>query len=182
MLKIFFIGLLYLLSACSTPARPFIELQPQFKTTPDSRTAGKSIRLMVIDARQPANPAKANIDPAQNVRLIFHDQLAQGFISKGFDLSNSSPSANQLSFKLLSLDYRSLSGYFSSNIQTFVSAQVTVQNTKGSFTKTYNASVYNDNYLSPITQTASEHANIAVNKLLDNILNDPRLLQFLTTN
>jgi uncharacterized lipoprotein YajG len=68
----------------------------------------------------------------------------------------------------------------SSNTETFVSAEVTATKSNGAtYTKTYNASAYNDSYMSLSAQTPSAQVNQAFDKLLNNILNDSPLIQFL---
>ena len=183
-LGIVFIALIIApLDACSTPARPVIELSPSIQIQPSSIGGGKFLALQVTDARE-NTPGKANIDSQQDVAQIFTAQIKKALTAKNFVINNkadisANDSSTLLNIQILAIDYRSLSGYVSTNSQTFISAQVSASSPHGKTAKIYNASEYNDNYITAIKQTPSEQMNAAVNKLLNNILNDHLLIQFL---
>jgi uncharacterized lipoprotein YajG len=166
------------LVACASPTAPVISLRPQ--VTPDTINVGKgkAVALQVVDARAQGNFGAAKIDSAQNVTQIFTNEVSKGLKNHGFQLNVAADT--QVTVKLLAIDYRVLTGLTSENTETFVSAEVNAKTAKGgTYRKTYNASAYNDNYLSMTKEDASTEVNTAVNKLLNNMVNDPVLMQFL---
>lgn len=181
-MRILGIGFCLLLSACSTPmVRPPVELYPATKVVSSSVGNQQPVFVTVADARNQNSYSNANINSSQSITKIMTQEISQGLQKQGFNPVNvSSGKQNELDIKLVTLDYRALSGYVSSNTQTFVSAEVTAKNAAGStFTKTYNATAYNDSYVNVSSQTPSSQVNQAFDKLLNNILNDSSLIQFL---
>lgn len=169
------------LFACASQPVPVIELQPQTDIKSSKIGKGKTVVLQVIDARPKDSFSNAKIDPQQNVTQIFNNEITKGLSAYGFSpvaVSNAK-AQNQMTVQILAIDYRTLSGMVSTNTETFVSAQVMAKTPTGIYNKTYNASAYSDNYLSHAKQTPDEQVNTAVNKLLNNILNDKALMGFL---
>lgn len=173
---------LLLLSACSTPTvRPPVSLYPSTHVAASSIGNQQPVFVTVSDARNLQSYSTANISGSESVSQIMADQITKGLKTQGFMPVNAATNQqDQLSVKILTMDYRALSGYMSSNTETFVSAEVTATKASGAtFTKTYNASAYNDSYMSISAQTPSAQVNQAFDKLLNNILNDSSLIQFL---
>lgn len=169
----------FALTACTAPATPTISLNPSVTVNSVNIGQGKEVALQVVDGRPTQSYGAAKFDPNQNIQEIFTREINRGLNKDGFVVS---PSSNtQLTVKLLAIDYRQLTGIASMNTETFVSAEVTAKTTGGTYHKTYNASAYNDNYLSASKQDPSAQVNLAVSKLLNNILNDGMLMQFLAS-
>jgi len=176
-----------LLSACSTPtARPPVALYPITDVASSSVGNQQAVTVSVVDARNLNSYSTANVSNSQNISTIMATQISDGLKKQGFNATTTSLSTDssskpkQINIKLLTMDYRALSGYVSSNTETFVSAEVSATNAAGStYTKTYNANAYNDSYVNVSAQTPSAQVNQAFDKLLNNILNDSSLIQFL---
>jgi len=170
---------LFALTACTAPATPTISLNPSVTVNSVNIGQGKPVALQVIDGRPTQGYGAAKFDPNQNIQEIFTREINKGLSRDGFVVDPSSPA--QLTVKLLAIDYRQLTGIASMNTETFVSADVIAKTPAGTYHKTYNASAYNDNYLRAAKQDPSTQVNLAVSKLLNNILNDGMLMQFLAS-
>jgi uncharacterized lipoprotein YajG len=171
-----------LVSACSTPTvRPPVALFPITNVASSSVGNQKPVIVNVVDARNQSSYSTANISASQNVSTLMAEQINLGLKKQGFNTQqNNQDKPAQLNIKLITMDYRALSGYMSSNTETFVSAEVSATNSSGStMTKTYNATAYNDSYVNLSAQTPSAQVTQAFDKLLNNILNDASLTQFL---
>lgn len=172
------------LFACSAPVRPVITLHQL-----DNKLVEKnqpihyaSVSVQVTDNRD-HNDAEAVINPQQSVTGFFQLAIQNGLKKRGFIvLSNTTvpeKTDNQIDLAILKINYQALSGYVSSNMVTFVTVKLTAKNHSGVYTNVYNASSYGDYYLTSIQQTPSEQTSQAVNKLLNNIINDAKLIDFL---
>lgn len=167
-----------LLTACVSTSPPVINLQPQIDTQSSNIGNGKPVVLQVIDARPANSFSSANIEPSQNVAQIFKNQLSQGLQNAGFTLVpiQSDKPLNHMTVNILSIDYRTMKGIASSNNEVFVSAKVTALTASGLYSKTYNASNYSDSYMDAMTVDPSDAVNSAVNKLLNTILSDQKMM------
>ena len=182
-------GVFLLLTACTAPvARPLIELYPDtsFNALPHAHHS-IPVLITVQDSRNANNYSNANIDPSQNVGQLLKLAIQSGLQKQGFNIIQNNQDEgindNKLNINLTKLDYKSLSGYWSSNTETLISADVTVKNSAGvMYKKTYNASAYNDDYLTLSSPSPSKQVNEAFNKLMDHILHDTALLQFMTVS
>lgn len=176
------IASLLFLSACTSPViRPPIELHPITKVSASTVGHSQPVLVSVTDTRNQDSYSTANIAAPQNISQIMSDEISSGLKKQGFNpVTTATNQQSQIEIKLITLDYRALSGYVSTNSQSNISAEVTATNISGQvYKKTYNASVTNDSYARISFQTPSAQVNQALDKLLNNILNDSSLIQFL---
>lgn len=169
-----------LLGGCAQTTN-IVSLQPSPSIQSSNIGSGKTVTVSVLDERSQsldAQYAAAKIDPSQNVSQIFTDQINQGLAAKGFN-TTATMAANQLTAKIVSINYSAASSYLGQNSQTVVALQVIATNKNGTYSKTYRASSYSDAYLTATRSDAYEQVNNALNKVLTNLLSDQGLLQFL---
>ncbi len=174
-----------LLSACSTPtAKPLVQLYPSSDVQSSTIGNQQLVYVSATDARDLSSYSTANINPSQNVSQILTREVSKGLKQQGFKpVTASAGQEEQLQIKLVSLDYRALSGMTSNHTETAVKAEVTATKPSGTtYKKTYTASATNESVLGFSSQTPSSQVNQAVDKLLNNILNDSSLTQFLVKN
>jgi len=165
-------------SAYAASSQPVVELNPQPTLNATAIGNHKAVDVQVIDARA-TGYGSANIDPQQNVQQIFSDQVNKALTAYGFNPVKTDQAPNQLIVRIESINYSVAKGYFGSNTETTVSASIQAKNDKGTYSNTYLATAYGDNYLRPGKQTPSEQVNTAVNQVLTNMLNDQSMMQFL---
>ncbi len=175
------IVLSFALTACVSSSPPLINLQPQINVSSSNIGSGKPVVVQVIDGRPENSFSSAHIEPSQNVAQIFKNQLSQGLQNAGFTLVpiQTDKPINHLTLKILSIDYRTMKGIGTVNNEIFVSAQVKSLTPSGLYTRTFNASNYNDSYMDAMTVDPSDAVNNAVNQLLNTILSDQKLMQSL---
>ncbi|MDX2164228.1 MAG: YajG family lipoprotein [Gammaproteobacteria bacterium] len=179
------VALSLLLSACSTPtAKPLVQLYPNANVESSSIGNQQLVYVSATDARDLSSYSTANINPAQNVPKILTREISQGLKNQGFKtVTTPAGKEDQISIKLVTLDYRALSGMASNQTETSAKAEVTATKPSGTvYKKVYTASATNQSVLGISSQTPSSQVNQALDKLLNNILNDSSLTQFLVKN
>lgn len=172
-----------LLSACSTPTpKPLVELYPTTDVQSSNIGQQQVVYVSATDARNLSSYSTANITPSQNVAEVLTHEISHGLQKQGFKttLTSETNQADQLSITLTTLDYRALAGMASHHTETLVKADVkAIKSSGATYKKTYTADVNNQSVLGFSSQTPSSQVNQALDKLLNNILNDSSLMQFL---
>jgi uncharacterized lipoprotein YajG len=173
------ISLSLLLTACMSSSPPMINLQPQIDVPSSQIGQGKPVVLQVTDGRPANDFSSAKIESGQEVTQIIKAQMSQGLQSKGFTLIpiQSDKPLNHINITILAIDYRTMNGIASSNNEVFAQAQIKVLTSAGLYTKTYNTSNYSDSYLDAMTSDPSDIVNQTVAQLMNNILNDQKMLE-----
>jgi uncharacterized lipoprotein YajG len=171
------------LAACATPQlQSQIVLKPQVEVESMPLGQGKTVAVTVLDKRDQNSESNAKIDSSQNISQIVSVEINKGLKKYGFNpvpITSQIKTSNQLTVEIQSIDYRSMKSLVASNAEVFVAAKVTATSALGSYSKVYNASSYSDTYLKKAKQDSTEEVNAVFNQLLNNILNDAMLIQFL---
>ncbi len=182
-LKVNFLFICLLLAGCSSAINNTVDLRPQATVNANAIGNGKTVALQVIDERPQTLEAQykaAKIDSSQNVTELVTNQVTHALTQYGFTpISDVGSSNDQLTVKILKINYLFAKSYVAANAETDVAVKVEAKNKTGTYTRVYRANSYSNQYLSVDSVDPSEQVNEAFNKVLNNLLNDQTLMQFL---
>ncbi|MFD2179434.1 YajG family lipoprotein [Veronia pacifica] len=169
------IGLTFLLSACSAPQAPQLNITPQpAKVAASTQNSGKTVDLSSRDLRTAQYVAvvdngRRSVDPIHakaNLRVALENALGQQLSAQGFTLS--SASEGKLRMDLLEALVKVKHNVFNHEMDSQVQIQLVAESAKGKFVKRYRG----QSKIEDAGSASPEDMETALNSLLEAVLND----------
>lgn len=174
--------LFLLLTGCTSAINNTVDLRPHATVNASAIGNGKNVALRVFDERPQTLEAKykqAKISSSEDVVELVTNQVTHGLTQYGFSPVSDTSANRELTIKIMKIDYTSAKSYLGDNTETTIAVQAVAKNKTGTYTRTYRATGYSNQYLSVTSVDPSEQVNAAFNKVLSNLLNDQELMAFL---
>jgi uncharacterized lipoprotein YajG len=185
---LFILGAVCLLPACAFIPEQ-IHLNPEI-TPIQSKNIGnrEKIAIQVIDVRSNSSlggrpsgygPA-ANISLADDIQAVIKNTISQGLSNYNFiPVSSNSPARKKLTLRITALNYNQRTGFFTGSSVVDSAIEVTALNNQRSFDNVYRYQKNRDVMFTPTTMADSKEINSVLSNILNQILHDPALLDFL---
>jgi len=176
------------LAACSAPSEPQLDINPSVSSNAHQIVDGVKLTLDSSDLRTAQYVAvldngRQNVQPLhakQNLRVTLEDTLATQLKNQGFVVTVDSDNTLRLDIieALVSVQH----SLMSNEMKTQVKLQLTAENAKGKFVKTYNGVSEKSGSMSADNQDIEIVLNDLLNAVLDKIAVDEELQTYMKGN
>lgn len=185
MKKLLVAASLVLLTACSAPPPPQIDLMPQATLSSSDLVKGKSFVLNSKDLRAAqyvaiVDSGHSRVEPLhskQNLRLVLDQVLSEQFKSQGFSLVDSSNNTVTLAIDqaLVTVSHSVMSNEMSADVVIDVIAETPA----GKLVRTFNGTAKRTGAFSASNEEIEQVLNDVINLVLQNVANDQELQKYM---
>lgn len=176
-----------LLSACGFMSES-VDLKPQVYVQPIISGYGKKIALRVIDARADTSLGGrstgygpgAKISLTNDLTTTIRLELIKGLSKNHLDVIPYAENAvTQLEVRILALQYRQRTGFFTSTVVITSALEVLANNNGHTYRNIYRTEDEHSIIVTPTANTDNKNINANLSNSLNKLLNDQRLVKFL---